>query len=130
MVDMHTPVRLRVQLNPKLTPVVFHKPSHLLTTLYTYCPVTQVVPANPCTGVENWDTAAAHGCPGEAIWDTGAEEIDRAKPKETYGMAINPIGRRGHHQVRCYAMLCYAVVVLVVCKALSLKCSVARAAAS
>jgi hypothetical protein len=67
------------------------------------CPATKVIPANPCTGVENWDNAASGGgCPGEAIWKTGADEIDKAKLPggTTYGMAINPIGRRGHHQVR------------------------------
>ena len=57
----------------------------------------QVMPADACTGVENWNKG---GCPGEKIWSKGAQELERANHKYDYGMAINPVERRGMHQVR------------------------------
>jgi hypothetical protein len=55
------------------------------------------MPADPCTGVENWNKGK---CPKEAIWSFGAKELSRANKKYTHGMAINPVERRGQHQVR------------------------------
>lgn len=66
----------------------------------------QVMPADPCPGVEHWSNPNAGSvktikCPGEDIWsaanavirDSGLWDVD------LWGMAINPVNRRGQHQV-------------------------------
>lgn len=55
------------------------------------------MPSNPCMGVEVWNKPA---CPGESIWSEGAKLLEGAGKKYDYGMAINPVQRRGMHQVR------------------------------
>lgn len=60
----------------------------------------QVMPATPCTGVENWDNSdGGNGCPGESIWDVAHTELVNAKRDAMWGMSINPVSRRGQHQV-------------------------------
>lgn len=56
----------------------------------------QLMPSNPCMGVESWNKP---GCPGESIWTEGAKLLEGAGKKYNYGMAINPVQRRGMHQV-------------------------------
>lgn len=55
------------------------------------------MPANPCTGVEHHNKG---GCPGETIWSEGYRLLQGAGQQYTYGMSINPVGRRSEHQVR------------------------------
>jgi hypothetical protein len=57
----------------------------------------QLLPSTPCTGIENWNQGQ---CPQEAIWDEGAAILDRSQKGAGWGMAINPVSRRGQHQVR------------------------------
>jgi hypothetical protein len=57
----------------------------------------QLMPSAPCTGIENWNQGQ---CPQEAIWDEGAAILDRSQKGAGWGMAINPVSRRGQHQVR------------------------------
>jgi hypothetical protein len=58
------------------------------------------MPATPCTGVENWDNSdGGSGCPGESIWDVAHKELVNAQRDATWGMSINPVSRRGQHQV-------------------------------
>jgi hypothetical protein len=51
--------------------------------------------------VENWNNPPQHGtgCPGEDIWDHGRDILKGAGKDATWGMAINPVNRRGQHQV-------------------------------
>ncbi len=55
------------------------------------------MPSAPCTGIENWNQGK---CPKEEIWDEGAATLASAKKGHGWGMAINPVSRRGQHQVR------------------------------
>lgn len=57
----------------------------------------QVIPRSPCKGVESWDNRNV--CPGDAIWSYGFNELKNAHKQDLYGMAINPVERRGQHQV-------------------------------
>jgi hypothetical protein len=55
------------------------------------------MPTKPCTGVENYNQPP---CPGESIWNEGQAILDAVDPKDPLlGMAINPVSRRGQHQV-------------------------------
>lgn len=57
----------------------------------------QVLPTQPCSGVENWYHG---GCGGEGIWGYSEQLLASAgKTAGKWGMAINPIKRRGQHQV-------------------------------
>jgi len=59
-----------------------------------------LMPSGPCTGVENWDRLP---CPKEAIWDQGLAEIKNAgKDPSSWGMSINPVSRRGQHQMHVH----------------------------
>jgi hypothetical protein len=59
------------------------------------------MPTAACTGVENWNNPGNHkGCPGEDIWDEGRTILKNAGKGAGWGMAINPVSKRGQHQVR------------------------------
>jgi len=61
------------------------------------------MPATPCTGVENWDNSdGGSGCPGESIWDVAHSELVNAKRDALWGMSINPVSRRGQHQMHVH----------------------------
>jgi hypothetical protein len=75
----------------------------------------QLMPSQACVGVENWNSAHGSGCPGEDIWDHGSGLLKQAGKDATWGMAINPVNRRGQHQVRINLNLC--CVYLAVCVA-------------
>jgi hypothetical protein len=53
------------------------------------------MPGKPCSGIESWNTAR---CGFEGIWDHAYGLL--AKQSANWGMAINPVSRRGQHQVR------------------------------
>jgi len=69
-----------------------------------------VMPADACTGVENWDRP---GCPQEAIWDAAASELDKAG-KAGWGMAINPVNKRGQHQMHVHLAQLYPSLIKTV----------------
>jgi hypothetical protein len=77
--------------------------SHLRQLSCVECGLLQVMPKDPCTGVENWNQKKpGMMCPGEAIWTEAQRVIDAAKLPDDYawGAAINPVSRRGQHQVQ------------------------------
>jgi len=60
---------------------------------------TLLMPASACSGIENWNRA---GCPGESIWNEGEQLLTNAKRDALWGMSINPVGRRGQHQMHVH----------------------------
>lgn len=67
----------------------------------TPCRHLQVLPTQPCRGVEDWYRPNCGGVT-EPIWTFAFKEMlnDVNKPRDKYGLAINPTSRRGQHQVR------------------------------
>lgn len=74
-----------------------------------------VMPTAPCSGIEWWnnDDYSSAGskpvtgmhCPGEDVWEVAARVIANNPPDGAdnhYGMAINPISRRGEHQMHIH----------------------------
>lgn len=72
------------------------------------------MPETPCTGVENFnvDTTKADWsqCPGEDIWSAAQQVVEGGSgagslifcrsDRYNWGLSINPVSRRGQHQVR------------------------------
>jgi len=59
-----------------------------------------LMPQKPCTGVENWDRGS---CPRDDIWDKGQADLDaEGRDGLAWGMAINPVSRRGQHQMHVH----------------------------